>query len=287
MSDLPAGGIRRRAVIAAVFLVLWLANPAWAADTRIEVIATKARLPQELVPVLQPLVTPGGTVTGMGNQLIVKGTDGQIRAVREVLRQIDRPPRTVLIEVRVGASESAGHRASGVGGKLEWSPAEGGGATSGRAEMRSRSIQPRREGDADQFIRALEGRPAFVAIGREVPIREFTTESYGGALVRRESLTYRPATTGFYVVPWVQGDQVTLQIAQHADRYQGPRQGFSTQQAQSSVSGRLGTWIPLAGSSRSAQGRETGLGYSASTRSADDTRIEVRVTALDGGPALR
>jgi hypothetical protein len=260
-----------------LFVALW---PAFAAGERIELFATKARPAQDLVPVLEPLVQPGGTVTSMGNQLIVKGTEAQITTISRLLEQLDRPPTPLLIEVRTGAGANVLDEAAALAGTVSVLGDPAGNAVEGDVRGHVRSYRTQRDSDAEQFVRAVEGRPAFIAVGREIPIREFRTEIYPGAVVRRDAVEYRPATRGFYVIPWVQGDQVRLQIRQRADSYRGERQGFDVQRAETTVSGPMGEWLSLAGASSRAARDGQGPGYSAQTRGADDTEIHVRVTPV-------
>ncbi|MEJ2575518.1 MAG: hypothetical protein P8106_02230 [Gammaproteobacteria bacterium] len=254
--------------------------------TRIEIFAMQARPPQELVPVLQPLVGPGGSVTSMGNQLIVKGTPEQLGAVRGVLKQLDKPPQRLLIEVRVGGRGAVASDAAGLRGGVDAHATPDSGRLDGRAEGYAHSSRTRRGDDVTQFIRAVEGRPAFIAVGQEVPIREFVPRVYLGG-VARGGVQYRAATTGFHVVPWVHGERVTLQISQHADRYEGAREGFGVQRADTTINGELGRWIPLGGSAHEGTRDERGPGYSASTRGRDERDVEVRVTRLGEAGSIR
>ena len=72
---------------------LLLAVTARAADMVLEVIPLKHRLSDDVVHIIQPLVTPGGTVTGMNNQLIVKTTPANLEEIKQVLNSLDQAPR--------------------------------------------------------------------------------------------------------------------------------------------------------------------------------------------------
>ena len=85
-----------------VFLIglLLAAAVAGAADMRIEVVPLKHRLAQDVIPILEPLVDKGGTVTGMNDQVIIKSTPSNLRQLRKVLNTLDRAPRRLRISVR-------------------------------------------------------------------------------------------------------------------------------------------------------------------------------------------
>jgi len=70
----------------------------------------------------------------------------------------------------------------------------------------------------------------------------------GGRVV--ESTEYRDVDTGFYVLPRVSGERVTLDIASQREALIARRPGaVDVQRATTTVSGRLGEWIEVAGSS--------------------------------------
>jgi hypothetical protein len=76
-----------------------------------------------------------------------------------------------------------------------------------------------------------------------------------------QTTEYRDANTGFYATPRVSGDVVTLDLSPKQQRFSGPPSdgrvataGITTQ-----VSGRLGEWIRVGGSSTSNRSDTTGL----------------------------
>lgn len=227
-----------------------------------EVIPLRHALVSDVVPVLEPLVTPGGTVTGMNNQLIIKSTPANIEQLKGVLASIDRTPRQLRITVRQDVADSlearqdaisATGRAGDVRARLP--DAGRGGATVGigteDASVQYRTYSTRGSSDSynSQFVTALEGQPAWIQTGESLPVP--TRDVYvgpGGTSVQ-DSIQYQDANRGFYVVPRVSGSQVTLDIAPQLDRFdQRGEYTIDRQQAQTQVSGRLGEWIRVGGS---------------------------------------
>lgn len=227
-----------------------------------EVIPLRHALVSDVVPVLEPLVTPGGTVTGMNNQLIIKSTPGNIEQLKGVLASIDRTPRQLRITVRQDVADSlearqdaisATGRAGDVRARLP--DAGRGGATVGigteDASVQYRTYSTRGSSDSynSHFVTALEGQPAWIQTGESLPVP--TRDVYvgpGGTSVQ-DSIQYQDANRGFYVVPRVSGSQVTLDIAPQLDRFdQRGEYTIDRQQAQAQVSGRLGEWIRVGGS---------------------------------------
>ena len=250
-------------------LLLALTLPV-AAEPVTEVIPLNARLPEEVIPTLRPLVGQDGSVTAFGGKLVVRAEPARLEDVRRVLDEIDHPPRRLVIHVRQRDALNAS--------------ASGGGVVVQRgtvgAQVRNR--QTRGAGDAAQRVMAVEGQPAQILAGVSVPVT--TAEaSFGGWWPGQErAIAYRDATAGFRVIPRLAGDSVTLEVQQHAVRPQGGAQTppFAVQEAQTTVRGRLGEWLPLGAVTTSAAQTGRGIASTFGTRREGDVQVEVMVEAL-------
>jgi hypothetical protein len=79
----------------------------------------------------------------------------------------------------------------------------------------------------------------------------------------------------------LQGDEVTLEIMQHANK-PGQRRGvINTQSAGTVVRSRLGEWVELGGVDTSNSSREGGLGRSVNSQGSNMQGIQVKVECLD------
>ena len=196
-----------------------------------EVIALRHRTLQEVLPVLQPLLEPGGTLSGMNDQLIVRASPRNREQIRQALAAIDTPARRLLIRVRQ-------ERGSGVD-----SPAY---------ERRStQSI------DSVQVVQVVEGGRALIQVGKSlpVPLRQMAIGPRGA--VFSEGIVYRDLGQGFYAAPRVVGDRVTLEISPQLDSAGG--QGtVDRQRLWTTVSGRLGEWLEVGGSNQQVEVGERG-----------------------------
>ncbi|OGT88506.1 MAG: hypothetical protein A2514_02480 [Gammaproteobacteria bacterium RIFOXYD12_FULL_61_37] len=219
------------------------------ADYPLEIIKLRSNLPEELLPSIQPLLGPGENISAAHNMLLLRAAPERIEEIRQVIDQLDRPPRKLLITVRRGAAEIT----------------RGEGFTSS---------------DGDQRIQTLEGRPAFIHSGSSIAVPERTTTLRGGAVITQRTTGYRDALQGFYVVPRVVSDQVTLEIHQQYDQPGGRRGTIQTQRADSVVSGRLGQWIGLGGISHQVRREGSSLSGYGSRQSVQTLDLQVRVTEL-------
>ncbi len=249
-----------RACLALVVLAM-LAVPAAAAEGfKVEVIDLQHTTADALIPVVQPLLHPQGSVTGMNNQLVVRTTESNLAELRQVLRQLDRAPRNLRISVRqdVGATVNGREHALGGGyraGDVEISTADGYGEHGGLVVskegrdgwVRYRELQTHRDTDEKNvhFINTLEGRAAFIYTGQNLPVANRTVIADGYGATVYGNVEYRDVDSGFYVLPRVSGNTVSLEINPQLESSHGARidQRFAT----TTLSGRLGEWIDLGG----------------------------------------
>jgi hypothetical protein len=141
----------------------------------------------------------------------------------------------------------------------------------------SRSSESR---NVTQTVQALEGRAALIQAGqsRAAPERRVTRSMVGGRVVEHtiDGVEYRSANTGFLVLPRLSGDRVTLEVsAQRESFVPNTSGGVDTQRVVTTVSGRLGEWIEVAGSSE-----ERSSDRAVIRGSAGGTRSEARTVFL-------
>jgi type II secretory pathway component GspD/PulD (secretin) len=233
-----------------LFFVLLHTEILFASD-RIETIELKARPVSEVIPIVKPLLGPNGTVTGMNNQLIIRANPEKIAEIRKILEKVDRPARKLIIYVRHGASFDMDR--DGVSADINAKLGKHSNITLGRttqpgsAQIRFRSSSTNSQLDATQHIQVLEGSPAFIATGKSVPLHEQTTVIGDGVVHQQNSIRYRDVTTGFYVTPYLNGNQVTLNISPHMEREGSVYGTYDITEATTTVRGTIGEWVTIGG----------------------------------------
>lgn len=100
----------------------------------------------------------------------------------------------------------------------------------------------------------------------------------GRRSVLAESTRYRQAATGFMVKPRVSGDLVTVEIRGGRDQFTDTLPGATdTQRFDTVISGRLGEWIELGGTTRSSRIDANGITYRSSDAAHDERRLFLMV----------
>jgi len=250
--------------MARVFLILLLffSLPAWA--QQLEIIELKSKTVDEVLPVLLPLVEPGGSLNGMNNQLFLRASPRNRADIKRVLASIDTPTRRLVIRISQNRSAEDSARGAEAGGQVVL-----GSTRRSNVEARVWDTKSVRGESAAQMVQTVEGGQAFIQIGRSLalPMRQVVLGP-GGAVIN-ETVVYRDVGRGFYAVPHLNGQRVSLEISQRADSVDAYGRGaINTQRLSTTVSGRLGEWIELGGGGSQAAASQDG----AMTRSTSDAR---------------
>ncbi len=256
-------------------LLLILSFAATLAHGELRVFEPRHADPEALLPVVQPLLGSGESVSVFGNTLVVNAGAGTLRRIDELLGQLDRPQRNLLISVRRGGAAVQQAQGAAVDGTLQRGDVRigsgGNTRTGSTVQIRGGRQITTRSGSGESSARTLEGRPVLIRDGALVPL---AGDGFWGTGVR-----YEDVSQGFVVRARLAGDQVRLDIETRNDRVEGGT--IRTGALNSSVSGRLGEWIPLGGSSAGSASTGSGLTTRYRTRGSSEELIEVRVEAID------
>lgn len=117
------------------------------------------------------------------------------------------------------------------------------------------------ESNAGHAVLVLEGSPAYVEMGEAIREDSVSTGPFGTGVAPG----YREVRRGFYVLPRLSGNRVTLQFSAFMDR---PVSGnIELNRLSTKVSGKLGEWLEVMGSRES------------DTLSTESDKIWIRVDA--------
>ena len=254
--------------LAAVLLSCALALSAQAQS--LEIIQLRNRPADQILPIVQPLVEPGGTVSGTGFQLIVRASPANLAQIKQVVASLDRAARQLVISVRQDAESRAERAAAAAGVVL--SPGNSrvsGMITEGSSQGRD---------NISQQVRTQEGAAAYIAAGTSVPVTTRTMQRTVNGVVVQETVTPRDIVSGFYATPRVNGDTVFLDISTQRDTPGNLGAGSANvNRLSSTVSGKLGQWIEIGGVSQSSGSTSGGILSRSSEAGQSDRRVFLRV----------
>jgi len=252
--------------LCAGFLSLVLAVAPVVQAESLETIPLHYRTAEDLLPILQPLVPQGSVITGTGDVLFVRADAATLTQLREAVASLDRAPRQLLITVgQVTNTQDSGTsvRGSGtigsgdvqVGVNRPPAPSAGGQVIvrSGTASNDIRNVSS---------VQALEGYETYVSLGQSRPFTSTTvTDGAHYPPVVSQSTGFRDVQTGFYATPRVSGDRVTLEISSRQQRLTGEGRNapVTTGSVGTTVTGKLGEWLQIGGSTDRSGGSSSGL----------------------------
>ena len=244
---------RANLVLVVLVVLCALAPLAAGAQQALEIIPLRYRTVEQVLPALQPLVEPGGTLSGSRGQLFLRASPANVAEIRRALEVIDRPARRLQISVRYDDAAASAQRELAARGVV--------GSSGSRVTISAEDQRRNSAERIDQRLQVIEGGRAFIFAGQSRPLRV----PGGGAEVQ-------DIATGFEVTPRLSGERVTLEIATQKES-PGARGSVQGQRALTVLSARLGEWVEIAGV-------ESGLNTN-TTAATQSRRVWVKVEELN------
>jgi type II secretory pathway component GspD/PulD (secretin) len=248
----------RDAVIGAALMLALLVAGSARAQYSLEIVSLRHRTAEQVLPTLRPLVAPGGTLTGQGNQLIVRTTPANLDELRRALEAIDQPARRLQISVRFDDAFDASRRSIGASGRI--------GTERSNVEIRARDSTARSEERVDQRVQVLEGSHAMIYTGQSQPVRERRYIQTPAGVVSQEVTVLQDTRLGFDVVPRITGSTAQVDIA--------------TANGTTTASGALGEWFELGSVAMAGSRAGGGIASSAQSTTSETRRVWIKVDAL-------
>lgn len=224
------------------FAVLAVLATAAMAQNALEIITLRHRTADQVLPSLRPLLEPGATLSGQGNQLFVRTSVANLTDLRLALDVLDAPQRRLVISVRFDEARDIATRELGASGRI--------GGSDSQVQIRAQDTRAQGAERVDQRVQAVDGARATILTGASRPVRQRQYIQTPAGVVSQEITVVQELTSGFEVIPRVTGDRVQVEVAQQRET------AASYQRAATTASGRLGEWFEL-GSVAMSSGGET------------------------------
>jgi type II secretory pathway component GspD/PulD (secretin) len=243
-------------------------------------IQLRNRPAAEVIPIVEPFLDAGEQITGAGFKIFLRASPTTVEQVREIVDAVDIAAKMLQISVFQGSQRKLremsasgffeidnGNVSIGVGDSNA-SGAGNIGFSDGNVSAGGRASDIRQDSESNPVhrLRVADGSEGFIQTGSQV--------AYDGG---DGGTTFKDVTTGFYVLPRIHGDNVTLQVRPFRNSPGASAGGvIETQSAETVITGRVGEWLRIGGvSEHSSQSQSGGAGYSSSSSSRKD-RIWIR-----------
>jgi type II secretory pathway component GspD/PulD (secretin) len=235
---------------------------------------------EEIIPIVKPMLGAGEVITGSGFNLFLRASPQSLEQVRDIIDALDTAAKMLQISVFQGSERDLqtrsvsgnlqiekGDASIGIGSGQNKS-AGGISYNSGKVsgDINASSTQQHQSSKPVHQLRVSEGTEGFIQTGEQIP---YLSGSNG--------TEYQQVTTGFYVLPRIHGDRVTLQISPFKNSLAKANAGrVETQSARTTITGRIGEWLPLGGVTEQSNRSQSSLGSSSSTTSRSQQSIWIK-----------
>lgn len=250
---------------------------------------------EDVIPIIKPMLGPDDSITGRGFKLFLRASPETRAQVKQMIESLDVAAKMLQISVFQGndrdlrALDISGHfqargdnssvsvgtdKSRGRGADISYSTRNAGGG------INTLSTRGRLQDNPVHQLRVTEGTEGYIETGASIPYFSGARWFAPGAVVG--GVDYKDVTTGFYVLPRVHGEQVTLQVSPFKQSQSKTRGGdINTQRANTTITGRLGEWLPIGGTTEQTQRSQSGIGSYSSTRSRNNESIWIKADLVN------
>lgn len=263
-----------------LLFIITLGNTLCIAETIIEVITVNNRPASEIQPLLKPLLDESDQVIADGANLLVKTSPERLTEIRTFVSKLDSRQQNLLITVLQSSQITADELNAAARAQINMST-NNVSNTTGIIAGHVYQTQGKTARENTQAIRTLEGNTAYIKTGNTYPVQnvQIINSGYGYPAVSTNT-EFIEASTGFAVIPRLNGEQVTLEVAPWSERM-AARGQIQSQTAQSNLRVNLGEWVELGGISlNSQQSNSNGLANIRQTGSSE-VHILIKVEKVD------
>jgi type II secretory pathway component GspD/PulD (secretin) len=270
-------------------LVLCLAALTAQADS-IATIQLHNRPAADIIPLVKPMLGPGDAISGQGFQVSLRAPTDTQAQIKQMISALDTAAKMLLISVFQGNQRDL--RALSVEGNFQ-AGGDNGSVSIGSSKERGRggdvsfstrnasgganviSTRGRLQDNPIHQLRVSEGSEGYIETGESIPYFSGAQWLAPGAVVG--GIDYKDVTTGFYVLPRIHGDQVTLQVSPFKQSLSNTRGGdINTQSARTTITGRLGEWLSIGGTTEQTQQSRSNIGSYSSTQGRNEESIWIK-----------
>jgi hypothetical protein len=203
-------------------ILLLFATTAFSADLITKVIQLNYISASDAERVLNPLLSPGESISNTNNQLVVNVSPETLTKLRVVLHDIDVPPVVFGIFIHQGPAN--------------WLDTNDNDDTVYSSNSQSQASD-------SQSVQVMSGASAFVSMGSNVPVVSSVGIGWwqSGVSYQRENVSQ-----GFLIQPQLQGQQVKLKIRRVNDRVNNVNsQQIDNQNVDTTTMIPLDQWVKL------------------------------------------
>lgn len=259
----------------------------------ITIIQLRNRPAVEVIPIVKPMLGANDAISGKGFKIFLRSSAETLAQVKDMIKVLDIASKTLQISVFQGSTRGlnelgidakvhieGGDTSIDIGSTRNKNANSGGsityGTNSGSGSISSISTRKRLQDNPIHQVRVTEGTEAHIETGEKIPYFSGTNWIVPKGVVG--GIEYRDVATGFYVLPRLHGDKVTLQVSPFKNSRSNTGGGnIETQHASTTISGPIGEWLLIGGVTEQLKRSQSGIGTQISTQGRNNEGIWIKV----------
>lgn len=179
-----------------------------------KMITLQYRFAQDVLPMIEPMVGPNGSVRAIDNHLIISTSPDRLTQIEAIISQLDVARKNIRITISHASDTQFQQRGAGVTARGRIGDVEIATPRNARdgvhIDLQDRSGSYSNMGS--EFLTVLDGERAFIRVGQSVPYTQqwvYLTRRYVNI---QQTVEFQDITTGFAVRPRYVGEQVELEV---------------------------------------------------------------------------
>ena len=235
----------------------------------------------DVIPIVEPMLAVDDVITGHGFKIFLRSSPETLAQVKDMIAAIDIAAKVLRISVFQGNSRDL--RKLGISGNIQI----GGGNTnidigarqnsddassisgstdSANGNISSTSTRTRLIDNPIHQLRVTEGTQGYIETGKQIAF--FSGANWKRSKAAGSSIEFRDVTTGFYVLPRIHNNRVTLQVSPFKNSQSKSGAGdIDTLHANTTITGPIGEWLLIGGATEQIDQSQNSTGsYRSSQR---------------------
>ena len=235
-----------------------------------EIINLKHRPANEIIPIIEPLVSDEGRITGDQYVLFIETDAANLEQIKQVIATLDTKIHQLKLSVLYADKKTLARMQANLNVDVQIGDSK-------KIQADGKIISTNRNKDIENIhtVMVTEGLWADLQTGFNVPVRTRISNPNGTVT---ENYTYHQVKAGFKIQPQLNGNNIKLNIttkqARRSTEYAGQ---IETYEVSTTVSGKLNQWIALGGIANETASQQSGISFSTSRQEQNKHQVYVKV----------
>jgi len=255
-----------------IVIMMMCFQPAFAAQRITTIIPIYNADAESILPALQQQLLEDESISVYQQQIIINASANSTANIKQLINVLDAAGKQLIINIKNNATNNSNQQGINVNNQ-QHNPSTRiikNGKLNTETHISIQQNNGNRFNQAQQGIRATEGEPSFIHTGSA---RIITSPSNNNGQAYQQQ--WHQAQTGFYATTWVNGDGVSIRISQQDQKWNNA--SIDTQSLNTSVTGKLGEWIPIANLHQHQNTHSRSITGKQGNTESSDTQLMIKV----------